>query len=317
MNQIRPTITVAIPSYNKEKYIVRCIEGILTNKEFIDEIILVDNCSTDKTFNLAKKYEPMIKCYQNQHNIGMSRNWNRCIDLCKTDWLMIFHADDEMLPDSIIKYLEFIKKYPNVGFIHAAAYTILEGDTASKQLSQSDNQEIREAGLDALGRPGNICSTVMVKKNAYNELGYFIESSLASDQEMWLRIGTKFDTGYINSPTVIYHINPSSTGYDSLINRSIREIRADWDLLGESVASFYPTEELREEYRRKTIKSAPYGYWAVLTANLRARNYIKAFQAAGLMVFVYRGFIPFVQLSVGYIKKKINKKLHLTPNDTL
>ena len=79
---------------------------------------MVDNCSTDKTFELAKKYESHIKCYRNDINLGMSGNWNKCIDLCKTDWLMIFHADDEILPGSIIQYLNFIKKWLNYKINH-------------------------------------------------------------------------------------------------------------------------------------------------------------------------------------------------------
>lgn len=317
MNSARPTITVTIPSYNKEKYIDRCISGILANKEYIDEIILVDNCSTDKTFELAKKYEPQIKCYQNQSNLGMSGNWNRCIDLCKTDWLMIFHADDEMLPNSMIKYLEFIEKYPSVGFVHAAAYTMTEGNESSKKLNQSDTMEIRQAGLEALGRPGNICSTVMVKKIAYDQLGYFVETSLCSDQEMWLRISNKYDIGYINLPTVIYHINPSSTGYTSLITRSIKEIQEDWDSMSKKVSSYYTTQESRDILSQKSSGAAVYGWWAVLAANVKAGNYIKALQAAGLIIFTYHGFFPFVCLVFGYIKKKVLHKIRLTPNDTV
>ena len=81
MKNRKPTLTIAIPSYNKEKYIDRCLKSILHEKEHVTEIFVVDNCSSDDTYELAKKYKPDITCYQNEENIGMSGNWNRCIDL--------------------------------------------------------------------------------------------------------------------------------------------------------------------------------------------------------------------------------------------
>ena len=123
-------LTVAIPTYNKEKYIDRCIQSILVEKKYIAKIVLIDNHSTDKTFYLAKKYKPQIRCIQNQSNLSMGKNWNRCIDLCKTDLLMIFHADDKLLPNTIKSYLDFFDKHPNVAFVHANCYYVKDNKNA-------------------------------------------------------------------------------------------------------------------------------------------------------------------------------------------
>ena len=194
------TLTVAIPSYNKEKYIERCLKSILTEKKYIDKIILIDNSRTDKTFEIAKKFEPEIKCYRNEKNIGMSPNWNRCIDLCKTDWLMIVHADDELVPGSIKKYQDFIKKHPSAGLIHADSYMIDDSESSKNDSGQikkelwtaNAKKELWKAGLNALSFQYGICSSVMVKKNTYDQLGYFIRLLLSSDAEMWAIIASKY-----------------------------------------------------------------------------------------------------------------------------
>ncbi|MFA5997325.1 MAG: glycosyltransferase family 2 protein [Candidatus Paceibacterota bacterium] len=303
---MKTTITIAIPSYNKEKYIKKCLSSILNEKHYIDKIILLDNCSTDKTFEIAKTFEPEIKCIQNDTNLGMVGNWNKCIELCETDWLMIFHADDEMVPDVVSHYRETIQKYPTANLVCANAYSIIEEDESTKSLGKSDPKEFYRAGLEAMGCRGSVCSAVMVKKEAYNKLGYFIDS-LSSDVEMWHRISSKYDVAFLNMPTVIYRINASSTGPASLINRDVREIKADWDLLTEKMAGNYPSKESRDAFIKKCIKDAPEAYLTVIKANIRARNYRKVLDALFLIIFTYRGFVPLVSLSSTIIKKQISK----------
>lgn len=269
----KPTITIAIPSYNKEKYIERCIDSILVEKNNIEEIILIDNCSTDKTFEIAKKYNPEVKCYKNYSNIGMANNWNKCIDLCKTDWLIIFHADDELLPGSIEKYIDIIKRYPGIGLIHADSYFTINGGGVSKNIIEKKKKTFWKAGLDALQCDYGVCSAVMVKKDVYNDVGYFINESLSADVEMWARVAGKYDIAYINMPTVIYHVNSSSTGPNSLINRPISEIKKDWDNLTTQIASYYPDDSSRNIFLQNYYKNSPYGYWAVFKANIRVGNF--------------------------------------------
>ncbi len=303
------SLTIAIPSYNKEKYIERCINSILAEKESVDRVILIDNCSTDNTFKIAQKYIPQIECFQNEKNVGMSGNFNKCIELCKTEWLMIVHADDEIVHGSITKYLDLIEKYPSVFLVHADSYSIIDGNQDTKSLSQQTKKEFWRAGLDAISCPYGVCSAVMVRKAAYDALGVFIPSSLSSDVEMWGRIASHYDIGYINAPTVIYHVSSSSTGPQSLINRSVKEIKEDWDNLNEKIASNYPTNESRVAFLKKTHELGPYTYWNVLKANIRAGNVTNIIQSLYIILFMYNGAIPLTGLILQAIKKVLKEKL--------
>lgn len=299
-------ITVAIPSYNKEKYIKRCIESALLNKEHIAKIILVDNNSTDRTLEIAKQYEPAITCYKNESNLGMAKNWNRCIDLCDTEWLLILHADDELLPDGIQKYKALVAKHPTLGLIHANSCSIIEGDSATKSFTTSTQKEFWHKGLEAMSCNYGVCSAVMVRKKVYDTLGYFIES-LSSDAEMWSRIASKYDVGFITEPTVIYHVSKSSTGYESLIKRNVKDIKKDWDFLNERITHNYPTEESRNAFITKSKKDAVGGYFVVVKANLREGNFIKAFQAVLVIIFVYKGLFELLKIVLTILKKYLKK----------
>lgn len=302
------SLTIAIPSYNKEKYIERCIKSILVEKEHIDKIFLIDNCSTDRTFELAQQFEPDITCIKNETNLGMSGNFNKCIEVCTTDWLMILHADDELLPGTITKYLEYTKKYPDLGIIHADSYSIIDGDESTKSLNQIPKKELWKAGIEALSCPYGVCSAVVVKKAAYDKLGGFINSSLSSDAEMWARIAGKYDVGYLNYPTVIYHISAASLGPQSLIKRSVKDIKADWDNLSKRISESYPTPESSKAYLEKMRLAGPANYWPVFKANLIAGNYKNAIHALYIIIFTYKGIVPLSKIVGRYIAKHLKIK---------
>ena len=285
-------ITVAVPSYNKEKYIERCLASIVHEKEYIDTILLVDNNSTDRTFDLSRQFEPAVTCIKNDTNLGMSGNWNKCIDLCTTEWLMIVHADDEMVPGAMAHYKKIIEKYPTAGIIYGNAYSMVEDDESTKTMSPSSQKEFWKAGKEAMACKPSVCSAVMVRKDAYTQLGYFIDKSLSSDVEMWHRIASKYDTVFLNVPTVIYRVSASSTGYDSLINRNIKDIKKDWD-------------KEREEFLADCYRRAPGSYFAVAKANIRARNYMKVLETLWLIIFTYNGFFPLISMITAIIKKRL------------
>lgn len=306
---MRPTITVAIPSYNKEQQIARGIESVLENNDEIDHIILIDNCSTDRTFEIARSYEPKISCIRNDNNIGMSGNFNRCIELCQSDWLMIFHADDVMLPGAIKKYRLMIEQHPEARLIHADSYTVTEGDEATRTQHKRNTRDFYTAGSDALSCPYGVCSAVMVKKEVYDNLGTFIESSLSSDVEMWARIASSYPIVSINEPTVVYYSNIKSTGPQSLINRSIAEIKADWDDLNTRMALCYPEGPAREAYLKNVLESAPGSYFAVVKANLRARNWRNVLAGLKLIIIDYQGLLPLIQITINTIFRRVSRLL--------
>ncbi|MBP9866829.1 MAG: glycosyltransferase [Candidatus Pacebacteria bacterium] len=303
------SITVAIPSYNKEKYIERCIKSVIHEKNNINTILLIDNNSTDSTLTIAKKFEPVVTCIKNTVNLGMSGNWNKCIDICKDEWLLILHADDELLPNAISHYKNAIKKYPTAGIIYTNAYSIIEDDVSTKTINKSNQKEFWKAGIEAMNCKPTICSAVLVKKEAYTKLGYFIDKSLSSDVEMWHRISSTYDTVFINTPTAIYYVSKSSTGFESLINRDIKDIKSDWDILNSQMASHYPTESLRNNFLNDCFKRAPGSYFAVAKANIRAGNYIKVIQVFSLIIFTYKGLFPLLSMVFKILIKYIKKNL--------
>jgi glycosyltransferase involved in cell wall biosynthesis len=298
------TITVAIPSFNKEKYIERCIKSVLQQREFANEILVVDNCSSDQTFEIAKQFEPGVRFVRNGTNLGMSGNWNRCIELCQSDLLLILHADDELLSGALKSYLDFYQKHPGLGFVHANFYYVQDGDLKTKQFINTRSLEISKAGPEAMElSKGYACSTIVVPKEVYRQVGLFIES-MSPDWEMLERIAARYDVGQIGATTAYVHLNNDSAGRRSLTDRSVDEITVDANNLSNKIISYYPPE-LRGQIARKIKDSTSGLLILVFGRNLKIGQYKKALQALTRALSEYGGFIILVKLVAIYFKRKL------------
>lgn len=102
-------IFAVIISYNNEKTIKKLYESI--NKELFYKIILIDDCSIDNTFAIAKTLG--CECFQNKKNLGMGGNLKKSMQLAfemGADYVLEVHGDNQYNPNEIIKAKDFIDK---------------------------------------------------------------------------------------------------------------------------------------------------------------------------------------------------------------
>ena len=127
----KPLITFALFTYNQEKYIREAIQGALSQPYNPLEIIISDDHSTDKTFEII---EECTKDYVGPHRLIINRNSKNkglsghvnavCIDLATGEWIATAVGDDISLPERIQKAWEIIIKSPTVKGIHCGVRRI-------------------------------------------------------------------------------------------------------------------------------------------------------------------------------------------------
>jgi hypothetical protein len=183
-------------------------------------------------------------------------------------------------------------------------YSMVENNESTKIKHTLVQKEFWSAGVEAMSCRGGACSAIMVKKEAYKKLGYFIEKSLSSDVEMWHRVASMYDTVFLSEATIIFRVNSTSTGFDSLINRDVRDIKSDWDTLDNQMASHYPTKELQKVFLDDCFKRAPGSYFAITKANIRARRWKNVFESLIIIIFTYKGLIPLLIMISNILKKQ-------------
>jgi glycosyltransferase involved in cell wall biosynthesis len=99
-----PKVSVLMPSYNHEKFIEFAINSVISQSFNDWELIIVDDCSTDKTFEIASKFkDKRIKVFQNKINSGTSATINECIKKSVGKYLAPIASDDAFLPDKLEK----------------------------------------------------------------------------------------------------------------------------------------------------------------------------------------------------------------------
>jgi len=94
---MNPLVSILIPVYNREYLVGETIESALNQTYRNTEVIIVDNCSTDGTWELLKGYEKKdtrIKIFKNTENVGPVLNWKRCMEEAKGEYAKILFSDD-------------------------------------------------------------------------------------------------------------------------------------------------------------------------------------------------------------------------------
>lgn len=126
-----PKVSVLVPVYNRENFIALCIESALS-QTFTDlEVIVVDNASTDRTWDICKHYagiDSRVRIFRNEENLGPVRNWLRCASEAQGEYGKILFSDDLMFPQFLEHTLPYLKD-PDVAFVSTA---VLVGKTQNE-----------------------------------------------------------------------------------------------------------------------------------------------------------------------------------------
>ena len=109
----RDKVSVIMPAYNCEKFIDETIESLLNQTYTNWELIAVDDCSTDKTGEILKKYaekDNRIKYVKNDDNLGAALTRNNAVSLAKGQYLAFLDSDDIWKKEKLEKQLTFMKE---------------------------------------------------------------------------------------------------------------------------------------------------------------------------------------------------------------
>lgn len=103
-------VSIAMCTYNGKQFLDQQIQSILDQTYKNLELVIVDDCSSDGTFDLLKtwqdKYPGRFKIYQNETNLGYNKNFEKAISLCEGDFIAISDQDDIWLPEKIEKQID-------------------------------------------------------------------------------------------------------------------------------------------------------------------------------------------------------------------
>ncbi len=193
INSSKPLISIIIPTYNHSTYLARALQSIHDQTYRNWEVIIVDNHSTDDTFDVVKKFGDPRVSYMKIHNDGIiAASRNMGINAARGNWLAFLDSDDWWTKDK----LEICSKYLDEShdLIHHDLDIVYDKPNFfNRRLTRG--RQLKSPVLEDLLIKGNaiVNSTVIVRKKLLNKIGGISEDKnmvASEDYNTWLRIAT-------------------------------------------------------------------------------------------------------------------------------
>ncbi|MDD6233667.1 MAG: glycosyltransferase [Lachnospiraceae bacterium] len=262
-------VSVCIPAYNSGRFIVRTIESILNQTYKNIEIVVVDDCSSDDTVDKVKNIkDDRIKLIVNESNLGMSRNWDKCIRSCTGRYVKLIPADDCIYPDCISRSVVILEKHPEVSLVVVGTDLVDNDDKITgSYMHWPGNGIVKGARIaktsvmlnNFWGNP--VCA--LFRKEDYIATGGFDDDiPYILDFDLWLGLSRLGDTAVIKDKLSSFRVRKdSNTGV--LIGSKGRDYTAEHvRLLDKHIAAH-------------TFKMNGFERWISITWR-RLRNYLIA-----------------------------------------
>lgn len=207
------TVTAVIPAFNAGKYIGRAVESVLAQTLPADEIIVVDDGSTDDTADVVKSFGDKVRFIQQAHG-GASVARNTAINAATGEWIAFLDADDEWLPQKLEKQVALHARHPDLVW-SATHYEIRPIDGSSPRpacdlltINVPWTSEYRLSFFEGVAAGMAISTiTIMVRKTVIEEVGMFCVGQFwAQDTDLFFRIAyRKPEIGFLTEFLSVNH----------------------------------------------------------------------------------------------------------------
>jgi glycosyltransferase involved in cell wall biosynthesis len=222
MNDDIPWVTIISTTYNREKYIGEAIQSWLMQKtNFSFNIIISDNCSTDNTIDIIKKYQASnhgkITLLKSDKNYGMMHNFFKVVEAANGKYIANCDGDDYWIDEyKLQKQFDFLEKNPDFSAVYTNSLIINEEtnevrvgkvfvwDTAdTEQLLQhhdfiKDNHPLS---------PGHI-STFFFRNNLIKKYPEWLYGCQLNDFALYMLISKYGKAKFIDDKTSVYRVQP-------------------------------------------------------------------------------------------------------------
>lgn len=203
-------ISVVIPLYNKENFILNTVQSVL-KQTFTDfELIIVEDCSTDRSLEIISKLKnDKIKIITHEKNSGLSASRNTGIKNANSKYVAFIDADDLWKENFLEEIVKLISTFPEAALfatnyeeIYADNKIILPQNNSNKFTEKSIIIDFFEANLS---QPLYCASSLCVDKSIFKTIGFYNETiNFGEDLDFNIRANSNFKLAYSNLSLVNY-----------------------------------------------------------------------------------------------------------------
>lgn len=206
MKTDQPLVTILTPVFNGGKYLSECIQSVLLQTFENWEYIIVNNCSTDNTLEVANTYakkDRRIHIYNNEHFLSAIENHNHAFRLISNDskYCKILHADDLLFPDCLKLMVTLAETNPSIGLVSSYA---IQG--TSLRFDKIPYPETFIPGKEACRLSfhtgsylfGTTPTSVLIRSDIIKKYKNFYNNCLHADLESCFEVLQNSDFGFVH-----------------------------------------------------------------------------------------------------------------------
>jgi glycosyltransferase involved in cell wall biosynthesis len=273
-----PFFTIIIPLYNKEKYIENAINSIL-NQTFTDfEVLIVNDCSTDKSVEIASEFlSEKVQIVHHEKNSGLAATRNTGIKKATSNYVTFLDADDLWKPHFLEKTYNLIQNFPEAR-IFGTNYEEIWEKTIKKPQNGSESLPTEFAGYvnffkinlkQGLYNHGSVC----LHKEVYETVGFYNENiQLSQDLDFNIRANYHYKLAYDNSVQMSYFMQTDNQlTRSSIVNKTIPDYDnyEDWAKTNSDLKKYLDFERY---VLGKRLKKNNDFRWKKMIANIDSNN---------------------------------------------
>ncbi len=235
----RPLWSVMIPTYNSTKYLAQTLESVLAQDPGVEQmqIEVVDNCSTqDDPETLVREIgKGRVLFHRQKKNVGLTENFNTCIQRSAGHYVHILHSDDWVTSDFYSSFQQFDQVSPDISLLICPSTYVDENGShlytdspITKTSGQTKTFTELQATRNRVQAPG-----VIVARWVYERIGGFNKQlSHCIDWEMWFRASLVGETIALSQSNCFYRIHSESDSSKlALSGKTIKEAVETVDIL--------------------------------------------------------------------------------------
>ena len=253
----QPLVSVITPVYNTAGYLAECVESVLSQTYAHWEHVIVDNCSTDGSLDIARAFEarePRVRVVAADDFVGVTESANRALRLMSSDarYCKVVHADDWLFPECLERMVECAEHAPRVGIVtsYRLEETRVSLDGIPHEISVVSGREIARSTLLG-GRPYGYVfgspTSLLLRSDLIRRRDpfYNVSNTFQHDQEACYELLRECDLGFVHQ-VLTFTRRPETAGF-SYWARVGAELPGQIDLL----LKFGPRYLEKPAYRRR------------------------------------------------------------------
>jgi glycosyltransferase involved in cell wall biosynthesis len=202
----QPLVSVLMTAFNRANYIGEAIRSVLSSTFGDFELIVVDDCSSDGTVEIARQYEhtdPRVRVYVNEKNLGDYPNRNKAAGYATGKYLKYLDSDDLIYPHGLGAFAAAMESRPEAAF-GLCSRLVQESEPFPILVPPQDSYRRHFFGQGFLD-----CgpSGVIIRRDVFTNLGGFSGKRMVGDFELWLKIAASYPLLVLPSSLIFWRIH--------------------------------------------------------------------------------------------------------------